>query len=51
VCLSGDPVVARERLEAFREAGADLPVVYPVAARDDLAGSVRSTLERLAPRD
>jgi alkanesulfonate monooxygenase SsuD/methylene tetrahydromethanopterin reductase-like flavin-dependent oxidoreductase (luciferase family) len=51
VCLSGDPVVARERLEAFREAGADLPVVYPVAARDDPAGSARSTLERLSPRD
>ncbi len=32
VCLRGDPDRARERLEAYREAGADLPVVYPVLA-------------------
>ena len=32
VCLRGDPGRARERLEAYREAGADLPVVYPVLA-------------------
>ena len=32
VCLRGDPDRAKERLEAYREAGADLPVVYPVLA-------------------
>ena len=32
VCLRGDPDQARERLEAYRKAGADLPVVYPVLA-------------------
>ena len=32
VCLRGDPDRARERLEAYRTAGADLPVVYPVLA-------------------
>jgi 2-methylisocitrate lyase-like PEP mutase family enzyme len=32
VCLRGDPDRARERLEAYRNAGADLPVVYPVLA-------------------
>jgi 5,10-methylenetetrahydromethanopterin reductase len=32
VCLRGDPDRANERLEAFRRAGADLPVVYPVLA-------------------
>jgi alkanesulfonate monooxygenase SsuD/methylene tetrahydromethanopterin reductase-like flavin-dependent oxidoreductase (luciferase family) len=32
VCLRGDPDRARERLEAYREAGADLRVVYPVLA-------------------
>jgi alkanesulfonate monooxygenase SsuD/methylene tetrahydromethanopterin reductase-like flavin-dependent oxidoreductase (luciferase family) len=32
VCLRGNPDRARERLEAYREAGADLPVVYPVLA-------------------
>ena len=31
VALVGDPFAARERLDAYREAGADLPVVYPVA--------------------
>jgi alkanesulfonate monooxygenase SsuD/methylene tetrahydromethanopterin reductase-like flavin-dependent oxidoreductase (luciferase family) len=50
VCLVGDPSEARDRLEAFRGAGADLPVVYPVAAPRDPARSVRTTLERLAPR-
>ncbi|HUF58612.1 MAG TPA: LLM class flavin-dependent oxidoreductase [Actinomycetota bacterium] len=32
VCLRGDPNRAREHLEAYRGAGADLPVVYPVLA-------------------
>jgi alkanesulfonate monooxygenase SsuD/methylene tetrahydromethanopterin reductase-like flavin-dependent oxidoreductase (luciferase family) len=32
VCLRGDPVRARERLDAYRTAGADVPVVYPVLA-------------------
>jgi alkanesulfonate monooxygenase SsuD/methylene tetrahydromethanopterin reductase-like flavin-dependent oxidoreductase (luciferase family) len=32
VCLRGDPDRARDRLEAYRTAGADLPVVYPVLA-------------------
>jgi alkanesulfonate monooxygenase SsuD/methylene tetrahydromethanopterin reductase-like flavin-dependent oxidoreductase (luciferase family) len=32
VCLRGDPDRARERLETYRTAGADLPVVYPVLA-------------------
>jgi alkanesulfonate monooxygenase SsuD/methylene tetrahydromethanopterin reductase-like flavin-dependent oxidoreductase (luciferase family) len=32
VCLRGDPDRARERLETYRIAGADLPVVYPVLA-------------------
>ncbi|MDQ4109470.1 MAG: LLM class flavin-dependent oxidoreductase, partial [Actinomycetota bacterium] len=32
VCLRGDHDRARKRLEAYRRAGADLPVVYPVLA-------------------
>jgi len=32
VCLRGDPDGGRQRLEAYRTAGADLPVVYPVLA-------------------
>jgi len=49
VCLRGDPDRARERLEAYREAGADLPVVYPVLARGERAESSLATLRPLAP--
>lgn len=49
VCLVGDPSAARARLEAFRAAGAHLPVVYPVAVAGDEAASVGSTLAVLAP--
>ena len=46
VCAVGDR--ARERVEAFREGGADLPIVYPVATAD-AAASVRGTLLATAP--
>jgi 5,10-methylenetetrahydromethanopterin reductase len=46
VCAVGDG--ARDRLDAFREAGADLPIVYPVATADP-AASIESTLRALAP--
>jgi 5,10-methylenetetrahydromethanopterin reductase len=46
VCLSGGS--ARARLDAFREAGCDLPVVYPVAFGADGARSVAETLRALA---
>jgi alkanesulfonate monooxygenase SsuD/methylene tetrahydromethanopterin reductase-like flavin-dependent oxidoreductase (luciferase family) len=49
VALVGEPLAARERLEAFREAGADLPVVYPVATTDDPIGSVARTLIAAIP--
>ena len=49
ICLAGDPAAARVRLDAFREAGADLPIVYPVAAGEDPARSVSATLRALAP--
>jgi len=49
VCLPADPADARARLDAYREAGADLPVVYPVATRDDGAASVEATLRATAP--
>jgi alkanesulfonate monooxygenase SsuD/methylene tetrahydromethanopterin reductase-like flavin-dependent oxidoreductase (luciferase family) len=39
---------ARERLAAYREAGADLVVAYPVAAGEPEA-SIRGTLRALAP--
>jgi 5,10-methylenetetrahydromethanopterin reductase len=49
ICLTGDPGRARERLGEFAAAGADLPVVYPVASGADRAASVLQTLESLAP--
>ncbi|GIU98329.1 MAG: FMN-dependent monooxygenase [Actinomycetota bacterium] len=49
VCLLGDPERARRRLQAYEQAGADVPVVYPVPAGPDPAGSVGRTLEGLAP--
>lgn len=48
VCLLGDASAARARLEAFRAAGAHLPVVYPVAVAGEEAASVASTLTALA---
>ena len=49
MALLGDPFAARERLDAYREAGADLPVVYPVATSDDPIGSVARTLIAAMP--
>jgi alkanesulfonate monooxygenase SsuD/methylene tetrahydromethanopterin reductase-like flavin-dependent oxidoreductase (luciferase family) len=51
VCLPTDPPHARARLEAYRAAGADLPIVYPVlpAGREPFEAA-RATLHALAPR-
>ena len=46
VCAMGDE--ARGRVEAFRDAGADLPIIYPVATAD-ASSSLRGTLLALAP--
>ena len=46
VCAVGG--AARERIEAYGEAGTDLPVVYPVAA-GPVAASIERTLSALAP--
>jgi alkanesulfonate monooxygenase SsuD/methylene tetrahydromethanopterin reductase-like flavin-dependent oxidoreductase (luciferase family) len=48
-CLLGDPEAARARVREFHAAGADLPVIYPVATGQDHAASVVATLEALAP--
>ena len=47
-CLLGGRGQALERLAAYREAGADLPVVYPVPAGEP-APSILGTLLALAP--
>ena len=53
ICLPRDAAGARVRLAAYSDAGADLPVVYPVATslHDPAASvaSVASTLRSLAP--
>jgi alkanesulfonate monooxygenase SsuD/methylene tetrahydromethanopterin reductase-like flavin-dependent oxidoreductase (luciferase family) len=49
VCLPGDEEQARARLHAYREAGADLPVVYPVAGGASAPASLLATIRALAP--
>jgi alkanesulfonate monooxygenase SsuD/methylene tetrahydromethanopterin reductase-like flavin-dependent oxidoreductase (luciferase family) len=49
VGVIGDAAAARERLNAYRESGASLPVVYPVADPADPDGSVADTLRRATP--
>jgi len=48
LCLVGDPDAARARLDAFRAAGADLPIVYPVPGRDPVS-SILGTVLAAAP--
>jgi probable F420-dependent oxidoreductase len=47
-CLLGDPRAAVERLQAYREAGADVPVVYPVPVLEPVS-SLMGTILALAP--
>ena len=49
VCLRGDPEKARERLEAYRSAGADLPVVYPVLAPGEGRDAALALLRTFSP--
>ena len=48
VTVAGDADHARARLRAYRDAGADVPVVYPVAVLD-AESSIVGTLFALAP--
>jgi alkanesulfonate monooxygenase SsuD/methylene tetrahydromethanopterin reductase-like flavin-dependent oxidoreductase (luciferase family) len=48
VTLVGDAKAAADRLQAYRDAGADLPVVYPVPALEPLS-SMLGTVLALAP--
>jgi alkanesulfonate monooxygenase SsuD/methylene tetrahydromethanopterin reductase-like flavin-dependent oxidoreductase (luciferase family) len=48
LCLFGEAAGARERLKGFREAGADLPIVYPVPC-GDLVSSINGTILAMAP--
>ncbi|MFL5738429.1 MAG: LLM class flavin-dependent oxidoreductase [Actinomycetota bacterium] len=48
VALRGDAATAARRLQSYRDAGADLPVVYPVATLEPVS-SILGTLFALAP--
>jgi alkanesulfonate monooxygenase SsuD/methylene tetrahydromethanopterin reductase-like flavin-dependent oxidoreductase (luciferase family) len=48
LCLVADPEAAVARLAEFREAGADLPIAYPVPAREPVS-SIMGTVLALAP--
>jgi alkanesulfonate monooxygenase SsuD/methylene tetrahydromethanopterin reductase-like flavin-dependent oxidoreductase (luciferase family) len=49
VTLPRDRTAAAARLQEYRDAGADLPVVYPVVAGRDLEASLTATIRALAP--
>jgi alkanesulfonate monooxygenase SsuD/methylene tetrahydromethanopterin reductase-like flavin-dependent oxidoreductase (luciferase family) len=50
VCLVGDRAAARDRLDAYRAAGARLPVVYPIVPEGGSpADHALATLRSLAP--
>ncbi|HKV45031.1 MAG TPA: hypothetical protein VJT32_10220, partial [bacterium] len=45
----GDRVRLRAHLQAYRAAGADLVLAYPIPVGDDAVGSVRDTMRATAP--
>ncbi len=49
VALLGNPAAARRRLEEYRRAGADLPIVYPVVGGRRPERSLQGTIRALAP--
>jgi alkanesulfonate monooxygenase SsuD/methylene tetrahydromethanopterin reductase-like flavin-dependent oxidoreductase (luciferase family) len=48
LCLTGNLSAALDRLAEYRDAGADLPIVYPVPARDPVS-SLMGTILAVAP--
>ena len=49
VCLRGNPEAGKNRLDAYRRAGADLPVVYPVLAPGEGPEGSLAVLRTLSP--
>ena len=50
ICLVGNATAVRGRLDAYRGAGADLPVVYPMPVPGSEPGdSITATIRGLAP--
>ena len=50
VCIVGTPERCRERIEAYRAAGIDLPMIAPAAAGADARATVEATIKACAPR-
>jgi 5,10-methylenetetrahydromethanopterin reductase len=48
ICLRGDRDAAEDRLDAYRRAGADLPVVYPILAPGEGADASLTVLRSLS---
>ena len=48
MCLVGPPARCRERLQAFREAGVQLPILVPNPVNEEFHSAVRKTLETFA---
>src|SRR5262249_58843370 len=48
MCLVGPPARCRERLQAFREAGVQLPILVSNPVNEDFHSTVQKTLETFA---
>jgi alkanesulfonate monooxygenase SsuD/methylene tetrahydromethanopterin reductase-like flavin-dependent oxidoreductase (luciferase family) len=48
MCLVGPASRCRERLQAFREAGVQMPILVPNSVNEDFQSTVRKTLEAFA---
>ena len=49
VCIAGTPARCRERVEAYRASGIDLPMVAPMATGPDPKAMVETTIRACAP--
>ena len=50
VCIAGTPERCRERIEAYRASGIDLPMIAPMAAGPNAKAMAEATIRACAPR-
>ena len=50
VCIAGTPARCRERIEAYRASGIDLPMIAPAAGGADPKAMTETTIRACAPR-
>ncbi len=50
VCIAGTPARCRERVEAYRASGIDLPMIAPMATGPDARRMAETTIRACAPR-